>query len=70
MVEAGIGKDGQGSHRGEDDKDPQEHAVDHHGHILPVLFQLDETRERGRMDGREGKDKIKKKSILFYRSAV
>lgn len=38
VVEAGVGKDGQGAHGGEDDEDPQEHAVHHHGHVLPVLL--------------------------------
>lgn len=42
VVEAGIGEDGQGAHSGEDDEDPEEHAVHHHGHVLPVLLQLDE----------------------------
>lgn len=40
-MEASISKDGQGSHSGEDDEDPEEHAVHHHGYILPVLSQLD-----------------------------
>lgn len=44
MVEAGVGKDGQGAHSGEDDKDPEEHAVHHHGYVLPVLLQLAEDR--------------------------
>lgn len=49
MVEAGIGEDGQGAHGGEDYEDPEEHAVHHHGHVLPVLLQLDED---GWMKGR------------------
>lgn len=40
MVEAGVGEDGQGAHGSDDDKDPQEHAVHHHGNVLPVLLQL------------------------------
>lgn len=40
LVEAGVGKDGQRAHGGEYDKDPEEHAVHHHGNVLPVLFQL------------------------------
>lgn len=42
VVEAGIGEDSQGAHSGEDNKDPEEHAVHHHGNVLPVLFQLGE----------------------------
>lgn len=42
VVEAGVGKDSQGAHSGEDNEDPEEHAVHHHGHILPVLSQLGE----------------------------
>lgn len=49
VVEAGIGEDGQGAHGGEDDEDPEKHAVHHHGHVLPVLLQLYED---GRMKGR------------------
>lgn len=45
-VEAGLDEDGQGSHGGEDDEDPEEHAVHHHGHVLPVLLQLDEAIRR------------------------
>lgn len=58
MVEAGVGKDGQGAHGGEDDKDPQEHAVHHHGNVLPVLLQL---RRTGGQQGaqREGKSEMK-----------
>ena len=49
MVEAGISEDGQGAHSGEDYEDPEEHAVHHHGHILPVLPQLDgDRRIKGR----------------------
>lgn len=51
MVEAGIGKDGQGAHGSDDDKDPQEHAVHHHGNVLPVLLQLVE------IDARKGGQK-------------
>lgn len=40
VVETGIGKDGQGSHSGEDHEDPEEHPVHYHGNILPVLLQL------------------------------
>lgn len=55
MIEAGIGEDGQGTHGGEDDKDPEEHAVHHHGHILPVFLQLAEGRwMNGRINWTEG----------------
>lgn len=55
MVEAGISKDGQGAHGGEDDKYPKEHAVHHHGHVLPVLLQLAEGRwMNGRTNWTEG----------------
>lgn len=56
MVEAGICEDGQGAHGGEDDEDPEEHAVHHHGHVLPVLLQLDEV-IKWRDEGEEGKDR-------------
>lgn len=62
MVEAGIGEDGQGAHGGEDDEDPEEHAVHHHGHVLPVLLQLQEgwmderEEERSRVDEEEGRN--------------
>lgn len=45
MIETGVGKNGQSTHSGEDDKDPKEHAVHHHGHELPVLFQLSTVRD-------------------------
>lgn len=57
MVEAGVGKDGQGAHGGENDKDPQEHAVHHHGNVLPVLPQLAED---GWTKWRPGKGREKK----------
>lgn len=57
MVEAGVGKDGQGAHGGENDKDPQEHAVHHHGNVLPVLPQLAED---GWTEGRTGKGRENK----------
>lgn len=57
MVEAGVGKDGQGAHGGENDKDPKEHAVHHHGNVLPVLLQLVED---GWTEGRTGKGREKK----------
>ena len=37
---AGVDENAKGSDGGEDHKDPQEHAVHHHGYILPVLPQL------------------------------
>lgn len=43
-VETSIDEDSQGAHSSEDNEDPEEHAVHHHGHVLPVLFQLS-TRE-------------------------
>lgn len=45
MIETGVGKNGQSAHSGEDDEDPEEHAVHHHGHKLPVLFQLSTERD-------------------------
>lgn len=56
MVEAGISKDGQGSHSGEDDEDPEEHAIHHHSHVLPVLLQLDEV-IRWKDDREKGEDR-------------
>lgn len=53
MVEAGIGKDGQCAHGGEYDEDPEEHAVDHHGNVLPILLQLAADwwmKRKGKMD--------------------
>lgn len=53
MVEAGISKDGQCAHGGEHDKDPEEHAVYHHGNVLPVLLQLAGDgwmKRKGKMD--------------------
>lgn len=41
VVETGVGEDGQGADGGEDDEDPEEHAVHHHGYVLPVLSELD-----------------------------
>lgn len=52
VVEAGVGKDGQCAHGGENDKDPQEHAVHHHGNVLPVLLQLPGGRDK-RVVGRK-----------------
>lgn len=57
VVEAGIGKDGQGAHGSNDDKDPEEHAVHHHGNVLPVLLQLAEDRWiKGRTETGGGKE--------------
>lgn len=53
VVEAGISKDGQGAHSGEDNKDPEEHTVHYHGNILPVLLQLDMVGGRDNR-GKEG----------------
>lgn len=58
VVEAGVGKDGQRAHGGEDDEDPEEHAVHHHGHVLPVLSQLHRRVIRWR-DGEDGGDRQK-----------
>lgn len=58
VVEAGVGKDGQGAHGGENDKDPQEHAVNHHGNVLPVLLQLQRTDRPKGGQGRESKESV------------
>ena len=36
----GVQKDDEGPDAREDDEGPQEEAVHHHGHKLPVLLQL------------------------------
>lgn len=58
VVEAGVGEDGQSSHGGEDHEDPEEHPVHHHGHVLPVLLQLDTGKPNQR-------DKKKKINLMF-----
>ena len=55
VIRAGIGEDGQGAHSGEDDEDPEEHAVHHHGYVLPVLPQLCEDGWEKIIKGREAK---------------
>lgn len=60
MVEAGVCKDGQGAHSGEDNEDPEEHAVHHHGHVLPVLLQLDED---GWMDERKRRGRRRRREV-------
>lgn len=56
VVEAGISEDRQGAHSGEDDEKPEEHAVHNHGHILPVLLQLDQDGWKGGCEKTEWKE--------------
>jgi len=62
LVEASVSEDGQGAHGGEDDEDPEEHAVHHHGHVLPVLFQLDQSSGWMGAGGMERKQGVQKPS--------
>lgn len=40
-LEQRLHEEPQCSHHTHQDEDPQEQTVDHHGHILPVLYDLD-----------------------------
>lgn len=46
-VKASLSENSQSAHSGEDDKEHEEHTVNDHGDILPVLLQLEED---GRAD--------------------
>lgn len=62
-VKASLSENGQSAHCGEDDENPEEHAVHYHGNILPVFLQLEGDRRGGWNGGKERKIEIERESI-------